>query len=311
MSDRPMDDRPMTTLTDADLETALLDLGRALAPVPAPHLARAIRLRIEPLGPPSAARPAWLDRLTRPTGRPLRRGLILALAALLVLAGIAAALGFGLPGLRIVILGPGQTTSPPAGTGAPPSVAAVSPRPSDGAVTPSPAPSSWPLESLGLGDPVDPAQLDRAAGYPTLLPTLPALGEPLGVFVRGQSPRAQVAAAYGATPTIPATSGAPNANGTPVAIIVMEYPGSVDGGYLKKLLQGGSTVEGVTVAGHPGFWIAGQPHELLYVAPDGQVESDQVRLVGNVLAWNDGALTFRIEGAPDLATAMRIAESMR
>jgi hypothetical protein len=30
-----------------------------------------------------------------------------------------------------------------------------------------------------------------------------------------------------------------------------------------------------------------------------------------VLAWNDGELTFRIEGAQDLAAALRIAASMR
>ncbi len=310
MNDRPTNDRPISTDTDAALEAALRDLGGALAPMAAPGLAVAVRMRVEVLGPPSVGRPRWLDRLA-PPARPLRRGLVLALAAVLVLAGIAAAIGFGLPGLRIVILGPGQTTSPSPAHGASPSAAIVSPGPSDRAGAPSPAPSSWPLESLGLGDPVDPADLDRAAGYPVLLPTLPELGEPLRAFVRGQPPRAQVTAAYGATPSMPATAGAPTADGTPVAIIVMEYPGSVDGGYLKKILQAGSAIEGVTVAGHPGFWITGQPHELLYVDPDGQVESDQVRLVGNVLAWNDGALTFRIEGAPDLETALRIAESMR
>ena len=37
---------------------------------------------------------------------------------------------------------------------------------------------------------------------------------------------------------------------------------------------------------------------------------EPARLAGNVLAWNDGELTFRIEGAPDLATAQRIAASL-
>jgi hypothetical protein len=64
------------------------------------------------------------------------------------------------------------------------------------------------------------------------------------------------------------------------------------------------------VNGHPGFWIAGHPHELLYVNPDGKVVDEPARLVDNVLAWNDGELTFRIEGAPDLATAQRIAASL-
>ena len=99
--------------------------------------------------------------------------------------------------------------------------------------------------------------------------------------------------------------------GRPVAIIVMEFPGATDPGYLKKILEPGTTIQAQTVNGHDGFWIAGEPHELIYVRPNGDATADAVRIVGNVLAWNDGDLTFRIEGARDLATALRIAESIR
>ena len=327
MTDRPgsgdpMDRDPLFDLTGADLETALVDLGGALAPPAAPDLARAVRLRVETMGVPSSVQPSWLGRLVRPTdrvtdrptGRPLRRGLVLAIVALLILAGIAAAIGFGLPGLRIVVLGPGQTDTPPgSGSGAPSSGVVTSPVPTGSSPGAAPSPSTWPIESLGLGDPVDPIDgptLDAAAGYHVLVPTLPELGRPLAAFVRGQAPLAQVALAYGPSATIPAASGAPDADGTPVAIVVMQYPGTTDGAYLKKVVQPGTTVSGVEVGGHPGFWIAGRPHELMYVRPDGEVDADTVRLVGNVLAWNDGELTLRIEGAPDLATALRIAESM-
>ena len=317
-----MEQGPLFDLTDAGLEAALVDLGGALAPMTAPDLARTVRLRVESMGVPSSVQPGWLGRLVRPTdrapgrptGRPLRRGLILAIAGLLILAGIAAALGFGLPGLRIVVLGPGQTDAPPgSGSSAPSSGSVTSPPPSGSSPGAAPSPSTWPLESLGLGDPVEPIDgptLDAAAGYHVLVPALPELGRPLAAFVRGQAPLAQVALAYGPTATIPAAPGAPDADGTPVAIIVMQYPGTTDGAYLKKVVQPGTTVSGVEVAGHPGFWIAGRPHELIYVRPDGEVDADAVRLVGNVLAWNDGDLTLRIEGAPDLATALRIAESM-
>ena len=311
MSDRPMNQRPNerpVTWTDADMEAALLDLGGALAPPSAPDLARTVRLRIETLGAPSSSRPRWLDRLGGRTGRPVRRGLVLAIAALLVLAGIAAAIGFGLPGLRIVFLGSAQTASPPAGSGAPPSSGTPGPTARPSATR---GPTSAPIESLGLGDLVDPAVVDAAAGYPALLPTLPELGQPLGVYVRGSAPSAQVSAAYAARPAYPAGPNAPNANGTPVAILVTQFPGTSDVDYLKKVLGPGTTIQGVHVAGHSGFWITGQPHELMYLRPDGQVATDTVRLVGNVLAWNDGQLTVRIEGAPDLATAVQIAESMR
>jgi hypothetical protein len=307
MNDHPMNVHRMNE-ADADLEAALLDLGGALAPTDAPDLARMVRVRVESMGVPSRARPRWIDRLLGTPGRPARRGLILALAALLALAGIAAAIGFGLPGLRIVFLGPSQTTSPPPSTSPSGSGAIASQAPNPSATV---EPTSWALGSLGLGDPVDRAGVDAAAGYPVLLPTVPELGQPVAIYVRGTPPNTAVSAAYAATPTIPAPPGAPNADGTPVAILVMEFPGQSDFGFLKKMLPPGTTIEPVKVAGHDGFWIAGQPHELLYIRPDGTPDNEQVRLVGNVLAWNDGQLTIRIEGAPDLATALRIAGSMR
>jgi len=299
--------------TDADLEAALLDLAGALAATPAPNLAAVVRTRVADLGMPAPGRRAWLDGLIRPAGRPLRRSIVLGLAALIVLAGIAVAIGFGLPGLRIVILGPETTATPsvtsPA-TAPPGSSASVGASPTP-APTPTPAQSPPAIETLGLGTSVDPATVDAAAGYPVLLPTLPELGQPLGVFVRGRPPSAIVSAAYGATTAIPAGSLAPVAGGRPVAILGMEFPGTSDIDLLQKMLPPGTTIEPVTVDGHPGYWISGSPHELLYLAPDGNVGDEPARLASNVLAWNDGNLTFRIEGAPDLATAQRIAASMR
>lgn len=312
MTDRPMNDRP-TPMTDIDLEAALLDLAGALAATLAPDLAPAVRSRVERLGEPAPSLRRRLTDLVPRPGRPLRRGLVLALAALLVLAGLAAAIGFGLPGLRIVILGPGSTATPTANpTTAPPSSPGTSPSATPTAPpTPTSLPTSRPIETLGLGDRVDPGAVDAVAGRHGVLPSLPELGQPLGVYVRGTPPATLVSAAYAATPAIPAGSQAPISSGTPVAILVMEFPGSSDAQYLQKMLPPGTTIEPVTVDGHPGYWIAGEPHELLYLAPNGDVENEPARLVSNVLAWNDGDLTIRIEGAPDLATAQRIAASLR
>ncbi len=96
-----------------------------------------------------------------------------------------------------------------------------------------------------------------------------------------------------------------------MAILVMEFPGTSDIDYLRKMLRPGTTIEPVTVGGRPGYWISGEPHELLYLAPNGDVVDEPARLSSNVLAWNDGDLTYRIEGARDLATAQRIAASFR
>ena len=42
----------------------------------------------------------------------------------------------------------------------------------------------------------------------------------------------------------------------------------------------------------------------------GNVVATTIRLVGTTLMWEQGGNTVRIEGAPDLETAKRIAESM-
>jgi hypothetical protein len=307
-----MTDRPTTTMSDADLEAALLDLGSALASVQAPDLALAVRFRIEHGEAAVLGQPTWaerlgpaLGRLGLTGGRPLRQSLVLALAAVLLIGGIAAAIGFGLPGLRIIILGP--TPGPSASVVAP----SLSPGASQASPAPTPVPTPPSLASLDLGGPVDPATAAAAVGYPVKLPTLPELGQPLGVYARGNAPGARLSAIYGATPSFPAGAKPPIVAGQPVAIIVMEFPGLLDEGFFKKIIQPGTTIQTQTVNGHEGFWIAGAPHELIYVEPNGDAVDDAIRIVGNVLAWNDGDLTFRIEGAHDLASALRIAESIR
>lgn len=306
-----MTDRPTTTMSDADLESALLDLGGALAPMRAPDLVLAVRSRIERGGAAPFERRTWAerlgiasDRLGPAARRPFRRSLVLALAAVLLVGGIAAAIGFGLPGLRIVILGP--TPSPSASV-----TPSLSPGASQVSVTPTPVATPASVESLGLGVPVDPSTAAAAVGYPVKLATLAELGQPLGILAQAGPPTTRLSAIYAASPSFPASASAPIVAGRPVAIIVMEFPGTTDPNYLKKILEPGTTIQAQTVNGHDGFWIAGEPHELIYLRPNGDTTEDAVRIVGNVLAWNDGDLTFRIEGARDLATALRIAESIR
>jgi hypothetical protein len=56
------------------------------------------------------------------------------------------------------------------------------------------------------------------------------------------------------------------------------------------------------VNGRPGVWVEGQ-----------HVVSElfgQPRLSGNALIWDDGALTFRLEGRFSKAEALRIAGSL-
>lgn len=296
-----MTGRPTTMLSDADLEAALMDLGGALAPVHAPDLAVAVRFRIERGEPAALDRPSWAERLgLLPAGRSFRRSVVLALAAVLLIGGIAAGLGFGLPGLRVILLGP--TPSP---------ITTVSPGASLTSPSPSPVETPPSLESLDLGDWIDPSTAAATVGYPVKLATLPELGQPIGVYAQGKPLGDRLSALYAASPAFPSDSNPPIVEGRPVAIIVMELPGLLDEGFLKKVVGPDTTIRSQTVNGHEGFWIEGAPHQLIYVSPNGRSADDTIRIVGNVLAWNDGDLTFRIEGARDLASALRIAESIR
>ncbi|HYN70381.1 MAG TPA: hypothetical protein VEX41_09240 [Candidatus Eisenbacteria bacterium] len=268
-------------MRDEELGAALRDLGTALTPDrPAGEVARAARLRIEAGSPTLPQRRRWLVF----PGARLGRGTALALVALLLLAAVVAALGFGLPGIRIV---------------APPTASPVAP------ATAAPARTPAAIDGVPLGTSIDLAGIDAAAGFQVQLPILPELGAPIGTYVAGGvSPIVNVT--YGSSLAFPAPSG------QTIGLVVTALEARIgDQRLLEKFAEPGTTIEAVTVDGHPGFWIAGAPHLLIYVRPNGSRIDDPVRLAGNVLAWNDGEVTYRIEGAANLATALRVAASMR
>jgi hypothetical protein len=73
---------------------------------------------------------------------------------------------------------------------------------------------------------------------------------------------------------------------------------------LKKMSGGATTIEPVTVDGETGLWLTGAVH--VFIAPGAPP-----RLAGNVLLWQHGELTFRLEGRTlTRAQALRIARSI-
>lgn len=294
-------------LEDAGLDDALRDLGRALEAPTADGLAGTVRARIESAGyPPPLATATWPQRLVRRLGwgdpgrpgrhrRPVERALLLAVLLVLVAAGIAAAIGFGLPGLRLVFEAP---TLAPNASG--PSAGASEP----GAPSVMPSRTPTPLEALALGAAVEPARLDASVGFHMPVPAADLTGPPSAAYADTTDGRNQASLAFAASAGELAAPGVP-------AIVVTAFAGRIEADYLQKVIGPGTSVTPTAVAGRPGFWISGQPHDLLYVAPDGSVETDRIRIVGNVLAWNAAGLTIRIEGARDLSAALRIADSMR
>src|SRR5215208_1921455 len=106
---------------DDSLEIRLSELGPVLAyPEPTTDLASGVTQRLRAGAAPSdvairlARRPAWWSRLT---ARPVRRSVLLAIAALLLLAAAVTAAVIGLPGIRIVFLSP--TATPGVGPSSP------------------------------------------------------------------------------------------------------------------------------------------------------------------------------------------------
>jgi hypothetical protein len=82
-------------------------------------------------------------------------------------------------------------------------------------------------------------------------------------------------------------------------------------GIAKKFAGPQTRISGVTVdGGEPGMWLVGGPHVLFFTKPNGTPDSLTLRLAGNVLLWEHGTLTLRLEGPFTLAEAMRLAATI-
>jgi hypothetical protein len=305
--------RALRALPDDELAQALRELATSVAfPPPsvatagAVDTATAVRRRIEELPPrlsiwqrlrwaagTSGARAGEAaGARSRLGGRPIRRGLVLALAALLILAAVAGAVGLGLPGLRIIF-------------GEPPS-----PQPTAGGTLPgqttasgaTPSATLAPLGgSLALGDAVSFAEAQRQAGFDVVLPTDPDLGPPDASYLNGQ----RVGLIWATRP------GLPDTESPGVGLVISEFRGTVDERYFEKILGPDTTLTRVTVGGSPGYWISGAPHFFFYIDPKGQAVNDDHPTVGDVLLWTNGDVTYRLETSLGMAAAIRLAESLR
>jgi hypothetical protein len=277
-----MTERPMRgALDDAGLDRALRDLSTAIAwpeaaPVGAPDIAVRVRARLV------ERRPRRIERGT-PRPAPLPRAVVLAIIALIAVAAVAAAVGLGLPGLRLILGG---------AAGSPPPTASPSATAASGA----------PGARLGLGRAVTLDAARTLTGRPLLWPTDPSVGRPEAVYV-DPTRNDQVSMVWAADADLPATEAAG------VGLILMTFDGTLDRGYFTKLIDTGTTVEGVRVSGRAGYWIAGAPHYFFYESAAGPVD-DTRRWVGDALIWSNGGTTYRLETSLGRDAAIRIAESL-
>jgi hypothetical protein len=284
----------LALLTDEALGVALRDLATFVAVPEAgrsggPDPALRAPIRVQDGGGRAGRRWRLPVRVPR-----LGRGVVLALVALAVLAAVAGAIGLGLPGIRIVA----APSSPPAATFTGPTAI---PSPSAPRATPR-ATASGPLGfDLGLGDPVAVADAARSVDFPIVLPAADAIGPPTTAWLLD----GRLSLVWRTSASLPETE-------TPgVGLLLDQFRGSVNEGYFQKVIDQGTTVTTVQVGGRAGYWISGAPHEIIYVNPNGQVEFDSRRSVGDTLLWVRGDITYRLESGLGRDASIALAESLR
>jgi hypothetical protein len=273
------------------LELDLADLARAVDWPPTPDLATSVRVRLATAGGRAAEpRRPWLPmpRLTRP--------LLIAFLLLAIVAAVAAAIAFGLPGLRITF-----TSDPLPTPNVPAATATVA-----GTARPSPTAARAPGADLGLGTPTTLESVRARVDFPIVLPEIAGRAEPDGVYLEVLRGAELVTAVWRAGPDLP-----PLRPDSDVGLLITQFRATLDDGLLEKVLRTGTKVEVVQVNGHRGFWISGAQHILWFRRPNGDSVETPVRLVGDTLAVEVDGRIARIEANGGRDAVMRLAETLR
>ena len=92
--------------------------------------------------------------------------------------------------------------------------------------------------------------------------------------------------------------------------LIIEFRGTSTP-FIFKLIGPGTRAKRVRVNGGPGIYLFGAPHEVIFQGSDGEVRTDRIRLAGNVLLWQQGPLTLRVEGTHTLGRALALARTLR
>lgn len=159
-------------------------------------------------------------------------------------------------------------------------------------------PKAPPGADLALGEHVTLEEARESVAFRVLMPTGNGLRDPDAVYVsRTHVSGGYVAFVYG--------------SGDDVRLLITQFRARIDEGFIDKAAGPGTKVERLTVDGAPGFWLEGDPHEFVFVGPDGEPIFDTRRLAGNTLLWERGNVTLRIEGDLTKEETLGIARSMR
>ncbi len=164
-----------------------------------------------------------------------------------------------------------------------------------GATHPSAPPAAY-ERGAALGRSVSLAEARAIAGFSILLPrSLPA---PDGVFLsRTIAGDHMVVLAWRAGASLPTI------RGTGWGLVLVELPG--DQVLATKELGSGNRLEPVKVGADSGYWITG-PHSLIVHTAGGE---RSLGVTGNVLIWQVGSVTLRLESDLTKSAALQLARS--
>ena len=200
--------------------------------------------------------------------RPFRRSLALAGLSLVVLGGAVGAVGLGTGAIHI-------------GFGSPPISVTVA-------------------DQRGFGTEMGLEQAQQQAGFAIRLPDGDL--DPADHILFTNVPRGgTVTLVWDDLPGFPTGSDG-------IGLAVMEFSADIGPENFTKIISEGSFVVTTRVGPRLAWWVEGGEHWFFYTDAAGDPVAGTIRLVGNVLFWEDDGLTLRIEGAPTLEAAQDVAE---
>jgi hypothetical protein len=162
-------------------------------------------------------------------------------------------------------------------------------------VQPGVSSSGPPLAPPELGDQVALDELSMAVGFAIELPA-------------GRAPDAAYAVDAGTGAALlawKADDRSPRLPGTPWGLVLMEIAGT-EQEILVKTVNAFEDTDEVRLDGAPAYWIHA-PHELEVITDSGE---ERFHIEGNVLIWERGGITYRLETPLDLAATKEIAGSI-
>ena len=90
-------------------------------------------------------------------------------------------------------------------------------------------------------------------------------------------------------------------------VLISRFDATLSAPLLTKSVGASTSVIAIEVLGRPGVWIGDGPHEILYETNDG---IGVARSAGQTLLWQADDVVVRLEGFPDLESALEHAATI-